>query len=255
MFYLAYRYNILFVSETTIDTRGRIYPRALKQLFVGIYLSEICLIGLFIVSKAAGPAVLEVFFLIVTILFNITVRRVFEPLLHALPRNLESLEHTDRPAALAGTKEADGVISNDASPEDGNGASNGASNGEKTEASASTPAGAEKKGNLFVKFLKPWKYADYETLRKIVPAGESIQIPHQYNDEIEANSYLPPSVTSPVPILWIPEDLAGVSKQEVLHTSKVIQITDEGATLDDKGTIHWDTEGARPPIYQEKIHY
>ena len=39
LFYLAYRYNILFVSETSVDTQGLIYPRALKQLFTGVYLA------------------------------------------------------------------------------------------------------------------------------------------------------------------------------------------------------------------------
>ena len=48
---------------------------------------------------------------------------------------------------------------------------------------------------------------------------------------------------------------AGVSKQEVFNRSKVIPISDEGCTLDDKNHIVWDTEEARPPIWSEKIYY
>ena len=59
LFYLAYRYNILFVTDTAVDTHGLIYPRALKQLLSGVYIAEVCMIGMFIISKAAGPAVLR----------------------------------------------------------------------------------------------------------------------------------------------------------------------------------------------------
>ena len=31
LFYLAWRYNVLFVTDTQIDTRGLIYPRAIKH--------------------------------------------------------------------------------------------------------------------------------------------------------------------------------------------------------------------------------
>lgn len=40
------------------------------------------------------------------------------------------------------------------------------------------------------------------------------------------------------------------------HTSKVISITDEGCTLDaETNKLVWDAEGARPPLWQEKIMY
>lgn len=224
LFYLAFRYNILFVTDTVIDTRGLIYPRALKQLFVGIYLAEICMVGLFIVSKAGGPAALMVVFLIFTVLFQITISSALDPLLYSLPRSLEVEEEA--------IQRGEQVV-------------NGQAPGE----------GVQKKGNFVMKYLKPWMYADYQTLRKLVPQDESADLARQYTDEVVANAYLHPAVSSPVPVLWIPEDPAGVSKQEVGITSKVIPITDEGCTLDDKNNIEWDTVGARPPIWSEKIYY
>ena len=106
-----------------------------------------------------------------------------------------------------------------------------------------------------MKFLKPWFYADYETLRALVPQEEHIGIERQYDDAMESAAYLPPSVNSKTPILWIPEDRLGVSKQEIAETSKIIPISDEAATLDEKNHIVWDYEGARPPIWSEKIYY
>ncbi|KAJ3483021.1 hypothetical protein NLG97_g7413 [Lecanicillium saksenae] len=73
--------------------------------------------------------------------------------------------------------------------------------------------------------------------------------------EAAAQAYLPPAAYKAVPNLWIPEDIAGVSKQEIAETSKVIPISDDGCTLDIKNNMHWDEENARPPIYSEKPEY
>ncbi len=45
--HLVYRYNLIYVYDSEIDTRGLVYPRALMQLLVGLYFSEVCMIGLF----------------------------------------------------------------------------------------------------------------------------------------------------------------------------------------------------------------
>jgi len=76
-----------------------------------------------------------------------------------------------------------------------------------------------------------------------------------YEESVAANAYYPPSVTSETPLLWIPRDEAGISTQEMAHTSKVIPITDIGCTMDEKNNLVWDTETARPPLWAEKIYY
>lgn len=257
LFYLAYRYNILFVTDSKIDTKGLIYPRALKQLTAGVYLAEACMVGMFAVSKAAGPAVLMVVFLVFTFLFHRTFAKALDPLLYNLPRTL-GIEEELIQAREAGVP----VIGHTNGAEDvghtngTNGATNG-TNGTNGTSNGVTKngTGVQKKGNLFVKFLKPWQFANYETLRHLAPHENEVNIPFQYDDDMEAKAYYPPSVTSATPILWIPEDPLGVSKQEIALTSKVIPISDEGCTLDEKNKLNWDTEGARPPIWDEKVHY
>jgi calcium permeable stress-gated cation channel len=254
LFYLAYRYNILFVSDSPVDSRGLIYPRALKQLFVGVYLAEICMVGMFAVSASPGPAVLMGFFLVFTVLFHITISKALDPLLYGLPRTLNTEEEAYQAQNGTGVAAAEG------------GALNGArrkfnllnADGKPRILSKMTPGGeaaVQKKGNFFMRWLKPWAYADYATLRALVPQGEHMDLAYQYAEDVEADAYWPPSVTKPVPILWIPEDPAGVSKQEIMLTGKVIPITDEGCTLNEKNKIIWDTEGARPPIWNEKVYY
>ena len=78
---------------------------------------------------------------------------------------------------------------------------------------------------------------------------------HMYAESVEENAYFPPSVTSEPPLLWIPRDEGGISRQEVAHTSKVIPITDEGCGFDEKNKLVWDPETARAPLWNEKVYY
>ncbi|KAJ3574845.1 hypothetical protein NPX13_g4233 [Xylaria arbuscula] len=235
IFYFAWRYNIFFVTDTNIDTRGLIYPRALKQLFTGVYIAELSMIGIFGASAAVGPAILMVVYLIFTALMHITINNAIDPLLYNLPRTLaEEQAARDKLGAAEDGVEKDGVTGNGT-----NGASSHATTG--------------KKPNLFTKFLKPWQYQDYEAMRKLVPAADAAY--QNYSEEVELNAYHPPSVTSGTPLLWIPEDPIGISKQEVRETGRIIPITDEGCTLTDKNKLEWDTETVRPPVWEEKIYY
>jgi hypothetical protein len=253
LFYLAYRYNVLFVTDTAINTNGLIYPRALKQLFAGIYLAEISMVGLFAVSVAIGPLVLMIVFLVFTILFHISLSSALDPLLYTLPRTLQ-IEEESFNTDLEG---ADGVDNGQEAVQEKS--NNGSGKLKKLNTlKKAMPGGddnlVERRGNLFMRFLKPWYFADYVTLRQLVPRHE-IPLEELYPGEVDNDAYYPPAVTNVTPLLWIPEDPAGVSKEEIAHTSKVIPITDEGCSLDEKNKLVWDAEGARPPIWDEKIYY
>jgi hypothetical protein len=57
LFLLVYRYNSLLVVRPDLDSKGRFFPRAIHQLFVGIYVMEICLAGMFfMITDARGEA-------------------------------------------------------------------------------------------------------------------------------------------------------------------------------------------------------
>ena len=51
MFWVAFRYNALYVTKSSSDTGGLLYLTALNQLFTGIYTLEICLVGLFFLAR------------------------------------------------------------------------------------------------------------------------------------------------------------------------------------------------------------
>jgi hypothetical protein len=245
LFYFAWRYNIFFVTDTQIDTRGLIYPRAIKQLFTGLYLAEVCMIGLFGASIAPGPLVLMVVFLVFTVLFHMSLNAALDPLLYNLPLTLLAEEESTRLLLDAEKGDAAGPSQSHEDHHDLNG--DGGVHHAREARKATGRA-----GNVLTRFLKPWLFADYATLRNLVPRGLALE---PYSDEVAADAYHPPSVTSATPLLWIPSDAAGVSKQEVAHTGRVIPITDEGCELDDKGKLVWDREGTRPPVWEEKIYY
>ena len=257
LFYLAYRYNILFVTDNTIDTKGLIYPRALQHLLTGVYLGEVCMIGLFGISAAIGPIILMVVALVGTVLFHIAMNSALDPLLYNLPKSLEAEEEVlaleSGVAHTAGVQNGEKILEAGASADPALLASE--ATGEKTV--AALPAAPHAKPNILTKFLKPHIYADYATLRRLVPHDVS-GATTTYSPEVEQNAYLPPSVRSETPLLWIPRDEMGISSQEIAHTAKVIPITDEGAALDAKGAVYWvaeKEEGARPPIWEEKTYY
>lgn len=245
LFYFAFRYNFLYVSNTDIDTQGLIYPRALQHITVGCYLLIVCLIGLFAIGTgsdtlALGPLILMIIFLVFTILYHLSLNQALTPLIIYLPKNLEAEEE-----ALLSRERADNAL-----PESST-ARNGAhdDSAEKGLATSASLA-AEGRPNFITKFLRPDKYASYTILRRLVPAD--LEIP-TYTPEVERDAYFHPSITAQPPLLWVPRDDAGVSRQEVSHTSRVNPITDEDAWLDGKNKIHWNTEKGKPPIYEEKI--
>ena len=80
LIYLSYRYNMLYVHDTRIDTKGGFYARALEQLMVGVYLGEICLLGLFGLNignsvVSAGPTVMQGVLILATVVFHIIMKR------------------------------------------------------------------------------------------------------------------------------------------------------------------------------------
>ena len=88
MFWLVFRYNALYVMKPENDTGGLLYPTALNQLFTGVYVLEICLIGLFLLVRdegrvwcCIGQAAVMVLMTVLTIGFQVLMNGAFGPLL------------------------------------------------------------------------------------------------------------------------------------------------------------------------------
>jgi hypothetical protein len=237
LFYFAFRYNILFVYDTNADTKGLLYPRALQQLFVGLYIAQICIIGLLAVALprgkgAIGPFVLMILLLVFTALYHISLNAALSPLLKYLPKTLHAEE-----MRVANAENAD--YSNGKEGKEGL---------EPVDSVATAPR--HPKPNMLAKFLKPHIYNDYATMRRLVPEHVT---PHDEVDDSLVNvAYLPPSVWNEVPRLIVPRDAGGVSGHEVVESGRIVPITDAGATLNEKNNIVVDDSKMGELFFLEK---
>jgi len=227
LFYLAYKFNVLFVYDSSIDTKGMVYPRALYQTLTGVYVGEICLIGLFAIAGAPGPIVLTVVLLILTVLYHIGLNNAFGPLLEPLPRNLQIADNNPDTSNENAVQAEKSVVSDPEPP----------------------------KVNFIKKFFQPHLYANYLSAKAIVPQYTP---EYNYSAEDRENAYAHPSLSATEPILWLAKDEAGVSSEEIAANKEFdITSTDEFAWIDEKSKIQWEPfvndEAVNPPDYTDKI--
>lgn len=96
LFWFTYRYQMLYVSYAKAETNGLIFPRAVNQLFTGLYFMELCMVGLYFIQK--GPnggtpcfpqAIIMIIVLGFTVIFQVLINRAFSPLFTYLPITFE----------------------------------------------------------------------------------------------------------------------------------------------------------------------
>ena len=96
LFWVAYRHNYYFVQRNKIDTHGLLFNNALSQLFAGIYVMEIALIGLFLLVRDANnnvacksQATIMIVVLVLTAAFHFVMEQHLRPLYVFLPVTIE----------------------------------------------------------------------------------------------------------------------------------------------------------------------
>lgn len=219
MVYQAYRYNFFFVYDIEVDTKGLVYPRALGQLLTGLYIAEICMIGLCAIKGAIGPVIIMVIFLVINILAHISLKEALNPLNSFLPRSLDAEEEYLQ---------------------------------EKEDIRNEINEQRRSRSLAFWRWFHPSMYKDYAALRRKVRKNVAAV---SYTPEQLRTAYFEPCVASPSPTLWIPRDRFGFSRHEVLETDSIISITDEGAHLDEKNKIIWDKYDPQLPLRERKTLY
>lgn len=96
LFWFVYRYNTLYVTKFRFDTGGLLFPRGINQLFTGLYVMELCLIGLFFLVRdekgnvaCKGQAICMIILLVFTVVYQYLLNEAFRPLIRYLPITLE----------------------------------------------------------------------------------------------------------------------------------------------------------------------
>lgn len=272
--YFAYLYNLIFTVAPS-DGRGIYYPRALSQTFFGLYIGEVCMLGLFVFGKAWGPLALEAILLGVTIFVHVTLKSAFDPMLSSLPRSLMR-DTSGLPAEKQPLITSDGSVelqslgspTNDKSglmahpqhremadaqvmPVNSEGqqpminhkhanSSGIVSSADPDYDSESHHSPLEKMSTLG-KYFMPHKYLSPQVLEKTF-LGPAFRQPHPpLTEQEEETAYTDAAVTDENPIVWIPQDPYGFSDREVAELRECeVNATNQGTWFEidqNKGKI------------------
>jgi hypothetical protein len=280
-----------YVFTTDIDTKGACYAKAMQQLMVGVYLAELCLLGLFAINigstvVAVGPVVLQAILIIATIVFHIFMKRKLTPLLTTLPLDLlqeaeSRRKHANGDAAASKTISNEGTAredSNDMHPgytdkqdpitsaPDGTGLVSGTaanfSDDYRTKAEShdiANDAPRPQKRSLFQRLFVPQSQSATELSASLNPRFREPVQPYDVQDARKA--YLHPAISAEPPVIWLARDSLGVSAQEVGELKEKlaehgVDVTDEGAIVNQKGKVEWVEESARQaPLWKGRVPY
>ncbi|KAF5701493.1 RSN1 [Fusarium mundagurra] len=246
LLYLAYRYNVLYVVDTDVDTCGLVYHQALKQLLFSLYVAEMCLFGMFVVSKAAGPAFLMIIFLALTIVYHVFLVKALNPLLHTFP--FSQFERVPiGQTQQKGSQDVQVLNSASASSEVA------AKKSTACEDLSTATGGDHTKTHFIFEWLKSRIFIDYAAVERLVHHGDPKE--PEYPEDAKAHSYYPPSATSKAPFLWIPGDDTGVSDNEVIETINIACISNKGCHINRRNGIQWETANSTPPDWRGKLIY
>ncbi|KAF2876966.1 hypothetical protein BDV95DRAFT_482066 [Massariosphaeria phaeospora] len=240
LFYFSYRYMLLFTVQPKIDTKGHCYTLALQQILTGVYIAELCLLGLFSLNGATGPAIMLAVLLACTVLYNITTNKYFSPLETYLPADL-AVESEDEQAPLLSAAEE--------------GEAHSASHIHRLGTQARVP---QQVIDPLARFFEPHVYASYKVMKAWLDDGDfdDAAVP-QYTEDALKKAYLNPAFTSATPLVWLARDEMGVSKHEVWELEAGgFKCSDEGAWIDKDGRLRWnERDFGEVPVFREGVKW
>jgi len=288
LFWVAYRHNYYYVQRNKIDTHGSLFNNALSQLFAGVYVLEITLIGLFFLVRdtqgslnCKSQAIIMIVALILTAAYHYILEQTLSPLYELIPVTLEDVAsdaerkrflqppqtaHSDEQSTTYGSEgiEMSKLSSETVKPESMESVVGEQSrhsheqSPSQAQATAGTAADArstlKRLGNRIAAKRRDKQQGQehhYErrqlpgTSRRLEVADELGASIAGYPDELEDLSqhereaellaaYQDPVTREPAPVIWIPQDPAGVSEAMVRRAKKYgryLQYSTTGAYL------------------------
>jgi hypothetical protein len=281
LFWVAYRHNYYFVQRNKVDTHGLLFANALSQLFAGVYIMEITLIGLFFIVRdidgnvvCTPQAALMIVAIILTAAFHYTLDQTTRPLSELLPVTLEDKAVEAEEKLLLAETRGRSSVEIDQEAEDAGIALPDVQISEKTDheheshsgratqvrahfASGLSETAANARKTLLRVNHRVAARSDSErrhhlalgsgtsTARRIDVGNQLGEALSRYPDELIDLSpaerqaelraaYQDPVTREPTPVVWIPQDAAGVSDDSVRQVKKYgrhLQYSNEGAFL------------------------
>lgn len=248
LFYFSYRYNLLFVVQPKIESKGKCYTRALQQILTGIYIGELCLFGLFSLRKAKGPSILLLLLFFSTVAYNVLTNRYLSPLEDHFPDRMLSSDvdgdEQEQQSLLAGAEA-------------------GQADDEGHAASRIQQVGRGMHMPKYIvdpiaRFFEPHIYASHEVMKQfLLHTSAETDSPPEYSEEDIQTAYTNPSLRSTTPRIWLPKDEFGLSKTEIdALAERRIEATDDGAWVDLKGNVDFERRHLRSlPMWKSSPPY
>lgn len=241
LLYIAYAYNLTYVFKEGSDNRGSNYPTALFQTFTGLYLGQICLLGLFAVGKGWGPIAMQLIGLGFTVFAHIHLSEAFSHLIEMVPIDcMMPLDGVSETPSYNGALEYDDKVlrkrhlhkhSDDDIKSDPFKEEKSESDLEKADANVTcVPLLAEKdfkdssSRNLLIRFLRPDIYLNFKESRKVLPTAYFID---EGEEEDNIHAYDLPYVGDKMDVMWLPKDSLGFSDVEIENMPSFIPASNE----------------------------
>ena len=227
-----------------IDTKGHAYTLSLQHILTGVYIAELCLIGIFGLRQATGPLFMLVILLIVTTIFNYTTNRYFAPLEQYLPADLALESEDDEESPLLSTAEE--------------GEAEALQHAESRLSRISERTRVpEQVISPLARFFQPHVFASYTVMKSWIRNGDFDDEEPEYSEEDLKKAYLNPAFTSKTPVVWLARDSIGVSKNEINENEKAgLEASDEGAWVAADGSVKWSADNFEEvPIFKKDIKW
>ncbi|KAI9357167.1 hypothetical protein BD770DRAFT_420176 [Pilaira anomala] len=251
--YFVYLYQFLYVYEIPFETAGRAFPRAIRHIYIGLFIAQLTLIGLFgIRTGARGQMGVIIATLICTAFALYYYDRAFKPLFKYLPVSVFDDDESNDP------KKTDVAI---VTPDSNTSREELTSEhvvktGYTSDDSASsikhmrhTPALTKRVTNSSSN--SPTSFDAYDARKQLLARldaerGKDTEELKSESDRIIAaakslyasESYMHPSTYTPKPTIWLPEDDLGITQKEMKELESLeIDSSSRGAAIvrNDKG--------------------
>ncbi|CAN3499820.1 uncharacterized protein Rsn1p [Diutina catenulata] len=244
MIYIAYAHNMIYCMGQSADGRGIYYPNALSQTISGIYLGQICLLGLCAVGKGWGAIVLAFIGLVVTVMWHVRMNHTYNRMEGYIPLDaMRSLDGTTPTPSFNGTTEYEKKVLS--RPRKGVLKENEdhAELERELEDDVKHPIvplladrDFKERGN-YNWFIRYFRYDVFKNFRHAM-----LDLPQSYFDSYpeeadDKHAYSSPAASAACPAVWIPRDPMGLSAIELDRLQKVVKASDENASFNEKGEI------------------
>ena len=263
LFWVAYRHNYYYVQRNKVDTHGLLFNNAISQLFAGIYVMEIALIGLFLLVRDSqdnvackSQAIIMIIILILTAVFHFVMEQHLRPLYEFLPVTLED-SAVDAERRLFLTHD-DNELSSEETPRTGidtemesiaktDGGLSGRPKSMSVTADHARQAlsklrneTAARVANIQAHLPEP---IDRSRRREVADqlaaaiAGFPDELTDLTSEDREAQlkaAFQDPVTREPPPVIWIPQDPAGISEDAIKQArryGRYLQYSNAGAYL------------------------